>query len=152
MNTGQDGESAEAHALDGEAKDVYQGQREEKRGLCDDILAGQSHQRLQLDACKGLCAMGLPMGLQYSITAIGSIVMQTAVNALGSVYVSAGVGVFKEVGWGVHGGEDVPAENAGGHGEHQGDDGGQVGRVGHKPAHRPFTEPNHPALEGGNHL
>ena len=40
-------------------------------------------------ACKSLCAMGLPMGLQYSITAIGSIVMQTAVNALGSTYVSA---------------------------------------------------------------
>ena len=33
--------------------------------------------------------MGLPMGLQYSITAIGSIVMQTAVNGLGSVYVTA---------------------------------------------------------------
>ncbi|MBD5134278.1 MAG: MATE family efflux transporter [Clostridiales bacterium] len=42
-----------------------------------------------LDACKALCAMGLPMGLQYSITAIGSIVLQTSVNALGSVYVSA---------------------------------------------------------------
>ena len=40
-------------------------------------------------ACKGLCAMGLPMGLQYSITAIGSIVLQTSVNALGSVYVTA---------------------------------------------------------------
>ncbi len=45
----------------------------------------------QLDwaSCKGLCAMGLPMGLQYSITAIGSIVLQTSVNALGSVYVTA---------------------------------------------------------------
>ncbi len=42
-----------------------------------------------LDACKVLCVMGLPMGLQYSITAIGSIVMQTAVNGLGSIYVSA---------------------------------------------------------------
>ena len=41
------------------------------------------------DACKGLCAMGLPMGLQYSVTAIGSIVMQTAVNGLGSTYVTA---------------------------------------------------------------
>ena len=45
--------------------------------------------RLDWEACKGLCAMGLPMGLQYSITAIGSIVLQTAVNALGSVYVTA---------------------------------------------------------------
>ena len=49
----------------------------------------QEERRPDWDACKGLCAMGLPMGLQYSITAIGSIVMQTAVNALGSVYVSA---------------------------------------------------------------
>ena len=36
-----------------------------------------------------LLLMGLPMGLQYSITAIGSTVMQTAVNGLGSVYVAA---------------------------------------------------------------
>jgi Na+-driven multidrug efflux pump len=35
-----------------------------------------------------LLAMGLPMGLQYSITAIGSMVMQSANNSLGSVYVS----------------------------------------------------------------
>lgn len=33
--------------------------------------------------------MGVPMGLQYSITAIGSIVLQSAVNALGSTYVAA---------------------------------------------------------------
>ncbi len=36
-----------------------------------------------------LCAMGLPMGLQYSITAIGSVVLQTAVNQLGTAYVTA---------------------------------------------------------------
>lgn len=36
-----------------------------------------------------LCTMGLPMGLQYSITAIGSIMIQTAVNGLGTVYVTA---------------------------------------------------------------
>ena len=45
--------------------------------------------RLDLAACKSLCAMGVPMGLQYSITAIGSIVLQTSVNALGSLYVTA---------------------------------------------------------------
>ena len=45
--------------------------------------------RPSLAACGTLCAMGIPMGLQYSITAIGSIVMQTAVNGLGSVYVTA---------------------------------------------------------------
>ena len=36
-----------------------------------------------------LLSMGVPMGLQFSITAIGSMVMQSANNALGAVYVSA---------------------------------------------------------------
>ncbi len=36
-----------------------------------------------------LCSMGLPMGLQYSITAIGSVILQTAVNTLGSNAVAA---------------------------------------------------------------
>ncbi len=34
-------------------------------------------------------AMGVPMGLQYSITAVGSIVLQTAVNGLGTGAVAA---------------------------------------------------------------
>lgn len=38
---------------------------------------------------KILCNMGIPMGLQYSITAIGSVVLQTAVNSLGSMAVAA---------------------------------------------------------------
>ena len=42
-----------------------------------------------LRLCGVLCAMGIPMGLQYSITAIGSIVLQSSVNALGSLYVAA---------------------------------------------------------------
>ena len=36
-----------------------------------------------------LCSMGLPMGLQYSITAIGSILIQAAVNHLGTDYITA---------------------------------------------------------------
>ncbi|MDO5416107.1 MAG: MATE family efflux transporter [Lachnospiraceae bacterium] len=36
-----------------------------------------------------LCNMGIPMGLQYSITAIGSVVIQTAINGLGSVAVAS---------------------------------------------------------------
>lgn len=36
-----------------------------------------------------LCNMGIPMGLQYSITAIGSVILQTAVNSLGSVAVAS---------------------------------------------------------------
>ncbi len=40
-------------------------------------------------ACiKEMLIMGLPMGLQFSITAIGSMVMQSANNGLGSIYVS----------------------------------------------------------------
>ena len=38
---------------------------------------------------KELAIMGFPMGLQFSITAIGSMVMQSANNGLGSLYVSA---------------------------------------------------------------
>ncbi len=36
-----------------------------------------------------LCATGLPMGLQYSITAIGSILIQSAVNSLGASSMAA---------------------------------------------------------------
>ena len=39
--------------------------------------------------CAKLCMMGLPMGLQCSITAVGNIVLQTAVNGLGSAIVAA---------------------------------------------------------------
>lgn len=39
-------------------------------------------------AVLNLIIMGFPMGLQYSITAIGSMVMQSANNKLGSIYVS----------------------------------------------------------------
>ena len=36
-----------------------------------------------------LCGMGIPMGLQYSITAIGSVILQSATNTLGSEAVAA---------------------------------------------------------------
>ena len=36
-----------------------------------------------------LLGIGVPMGLQYSITAIGSVILQWSVNMLGSVYVAA---------------------------------------------------------------
>ena len=38
---------------------------------------------------KTLCRMGLPMGLQYSITAIGSVILQSSVNMLGALAVAA---------------------------------------------------------------
>ena len=37
---------------------------------------------------KKLCRVGFPMGFEYSISAIGAVVMQSAINALGSVAVA----------------------------------------------------------------
>ena len=37
---------------------------------------------------KRLCYMGIPMRLQYSITAIGTLVIQTAINGFGSMTVA----------------------------------------------------------------
>ena len=41
------------------------------------------------DYVKRLCGMGVPMGLQYSITAIGCLILQAAVNSLGPVSIAA---------------------------------------------------------------
>lgn len=46
---------------------------------------------------KMLCYMGIPMGLQYSITAIGTLVLQAAVNGFGSATV-AGVTAAQKIG------------------------------------------------------
>ncbi len=40
-------------------------------------------------ACATLCSVGIPMGLQYSITAIGSVILQSSVNMLGSAAVAS---------------------------------------------------------------
>lgn len=48
----------------------------------------REHCRLQGKHVRQMLLMGIPMGLQYSITAIGSMVMQSANNGLGSVYIS----------------------------------------------------------------
>lgn len=45
--------------------------------------------RVRGNCVSRLCSMGIPMGLQYSITAIGSVILQTAVNGLGSVAVAS---------------------------------------------------------------
>ena len=42
-----------------------------------------------------LCFIGIPMGLQYSITAIGSLVLQTAVNGLGAMVVAGVTAALK---------------------------------------------------------
>ena len=50
-----------------------------------------SKEELKLDGhcCKELLAIGLPMALQFSITAVGSVMIQTAINGLGSAKVAA---------------------------------------------------------------
>ncbi|MCM1103277.1 MAG: MATE family efflux transporter [Clostridium sp.] len=55
------------------------------------ILRPENKHELLYDAHCGkiLCNMGIPMGLQYSITAIGSVILQTAVNNLGTTAVAA---------------------------------------------------------------
>ncbi len=55
-----------------------------------DILhPGAEDRILEKDKVMHALNMGMPMGLQFSITAIGSMVMQTSNNSLGTVYVSA---------------------------------------------------------------
>lgn len=45
--------------------------------------------RLDPAYVRNLLVMGLPMGFQYSITAIGSVILQAAVNSLGSIAVAS---------------------------------------------------------------
>ena len=45
--------------------------------------------KINFSHMKTLCGMGIPMVLQYSITAIGSVILQTSVNTLGSVAVAS---------------------------------------------------------------
>ena len=55
-----------------------------------DILKGDKSERvLDRRFITNLCMNGVPMGLLYSITAIGSTILQAAVNTLGSTYVAA---------------------------------------------------------------
>ena len=55
-----------------------------------DILKGNKSERvIDRRFITNLCMNGVPMGLQYSITAIGSTILQAAVNTLGSTYVAA---------------------------------------------------------------
>lgn len=44
--------------------------------------------RVSLDSMKKLLALGIPMGLQFSITAIGTIIVQGAVNIYGAVHMA----------------------------------------------------------------
>lgn len=55
-----------------------------------DILAMEKGDwKLERHLAGKLTGVGIPMGLQYSITGIGSLILQTAVNGLGSIYVAS---------------------------------------------------------------
>ena len=47
------------------------------------------HCRLESQCVKNQLTVGIPMALQFSITAIGSIILQTSVNSLGSLAVTS---------------------------------------------------------------
>lgn len=53
------------------------------------LIPQGDERRYDHDKAMRLLNNGLPMGLQFSITAIGSIMLQSANNALGTVYVAA---------------------------------------------------------------
>ena len=55
----------------------------------DVLKTEQRERKLDMHYIKTLFTMAVPMGLQFSITAIGSIMLQSAVNTLGAVYVSS---------------------------------------------------------------
>lgn len=48
------------------------------------LRTDEDERRVNTSYMATLCGMGVPMGLQYSITAIGSVILQSAVNTLGS--------------------------------------------------------------------
>lgn len=48
----------------------------------------REHREMSKERSGRLLSMGVPMGLQFSITAIGSMTMQSANNSLGTIYVS----------------------------------------------------------------
>ncbi len=52
------------------------------------LRLGREDMRPDPGIMRTLVTMGVPMGLQFSVTAIGSVILQTAVNGLGSVYVA----------------------------------------------------------------
>lgn len=58
-------------------------------GKFEILHADEEERRINTFYMKTLCNMGVPMGLQYSITAIGSVILQSAVNTLGSDAVAA---------------------------------------------------------------
>ncbi len=62
---------------------------------CPLLHISRSDLKIRKSCMSRLCIMGLPMGLQYSVTAVGSILLQTSVNRLGTVYIGASAAASK---------------------------------------------------------
>src|SRR5699024_6291561 len=45
--------------------------------------------KFSLPHVKRLCAVGLPMGFEYSVSAVGAVILQNSINTLGSGAVAA---------------------------------------------------------------
>ncbi len=56
---------------------------------CDYLHLQKDDWQLDSQYVRTTLSMGLPMGLQYSITAIGSVILQACVNPLGSIAVAS---------------------------------------------------------------
>lgn len=56
---------------------------------CDMLIISKDEWHFDKECVKRLIGMGIPTGLQYSITALGSIILQSSVNMLGSVAVAS---------------------------------------------------------------
>jgi len=52
------------------------------------LRASREEWKPDMKYIKRLCFMGIPMGLQYSVTAIGTLVLQAAINGLGAAVVA----------------------------------------------------------------
>ena len=55
-----------------------------------DMIQGKRTQmKFSLPHVKRLCAVGLPMGFEYSVSAVGAVILQNSINTLGSGAVAA---------------------------------------------------------------
>lgn len=55
----------------------------------EDIHFTRENLKFSAPHCKRLAYIGLPMGVEYSVSAIGAVIMQDAINLMGSVAVAA---------------------------------------------------------------
>ena len=87
--------------------------------------------------CKRLAYIGLPMGFEYSVSAIGAVIMQDAINLLGSTAVAAQTA-----------GEKDPSDVHPAHGERRHGHGYLCGAEPRRPPHRPHPAGHQGRLHG----